>query len=363
MKYSPAFSVLLACILAVSSLRALAQSALELGIDRSNLSKASASTQQKTIEGIRSLHTKWFRDVLSAAGKPEALDQFVNEVRLVKQNNLKMLVNVLPAYLDYDEPFANAGDDFKKICGWSGGDGKLSQINLTKFTQHLRAVLDAVKAANLSIDAFEIGNEFDTSCYDADVPVGHQASEKEIGTWLRGYGEFLKAAALVIRDPNYFPHSTIITFGMAHGSDKWDKPWRHMSHPAALVARLRNVNGFNYLDNSQYKVDGYGTHIYPWPGDIVGSVRGTLTQDADELGRGKPLWVTEWGFLSKSSFSTPKHESLDQGIQEIIDTFVSLAPSIALGPIMFYRYDVWLTDETGQLLPQASILSKYGAKH
>jgi hypothetical protein len=258
LKYSPTFPIFLASILAVSSLPALAQSPLELGIDRSNLTKASKSTQQKTIVAIRLLHAKWFRDVLSAAGTPEALDKFVNEVRLVKQNNLKMLVNVLPSYPDYDQPFANAGDDFKKMCGWSGGDEKLSQINLAKFTRHLRAVLDAVKGANLSIDAFEIGNEFDTTCYDADVPVGHQASVKETETWLQGYGEFLKAAALVIRDPKYFPRAKIITFGMAHASDKWDKPWRHVSHPAALVAALRNVNGFNFLDNSQYHVDGYG---------------------------------------------------------------------------------------------------------
>src|ERR1700733_11894013 len=67
----------------------------------------------------------------------------------------------------------------------------------------------------------------------------------------------------------------------------------------------------------------------------------------------KPLWVTEWVFLSKSSFPTPNHESLDQSIQEIIDTFASLAPSIPLGPMMFYRYDVWLSDEAGHLLPQA----------
>src|ERR1700733_43865 len=160
LEHSPTFTVFLASTLAVSSLPALAQSPLKLGIDRSNLTKASESTQQKTIVAIRLLHAKWFRDVLSAAGTPEALDKFVNEVRLVKQNNLKMLVNVLPSYLDYDQPFANAGDDFKKMCGWSGGDGKLSQINLAKFTQHLRATLDAVKTANLTIDAFEIGNEF-----------------------------------------------------------------------------------------------------------------------------------------------------------------------------------------------------------
>lgn len=343
----------------VTATLAAAQAAPEIGIDRSNLTTQSEAVQEKTLQGIRALHATWFRDVLSAAAKPELQAKFVNEVKLAKQNNLKMLVNVLPSYLDYDEPFANAGDDFKKICGWSGGDGKLSQINLTKFTQHLRAVLDAVKAANLSIDAFEIGNEFDTTCYDADVPVGHQASEKEIETWLRGYGEFLKAAALVIREPNYFPHSKIITFGMAHASDKWDKPWRHMSHPAALVARLRNVNGFNYLDNTSYHVDGYGTHIYPWPGDIVGSVRGTLTQDADELGPGKPLWVTEWGFLSKSSFPTQKGETISQGIKEILATFDSLAPSIPLGAVMFYRYDVWLTDPSGDLLPPANVFLEY----
>ena len=357
------FLVLLSCLVAASPVPAVAQAALELGIDRSNLIKTSDSTQEKTLEGIHGLHAIWFRDVLSAAGKPEDLAKFVNEVKLAKLNNLKVLFDVLPSYLDYDAPFANAGDDFRKICGWSGGDGKLSEINLTKFAQHLREVLGAVRAANLTIDAFEIGNEFDTSCYDADVPVGRVPSEKAIAVWLHGYGEFLKAAALVIRDPDYFPHAKIITFGIAHGSDKWDKPRRHISHPASVVARLRDVSGFNYLDNNLYHVDGYGTHIYPWPGDIVGSVRGTLTEDADALGRNKPLWVTEWGFLSKSSFPTQKGESLDQGMKEILATFESLAPSIPLGPVMFYRYDVWLTDSTGQLLPEASVLSSYASKH
>jgi hypothetical protein len=79
-------------------------------------------------------------------------------------------------------------------------------------------------------------------------------------TWLRGNGNFLKAAALVIRDPAYVPNAKIITFGIAHGSDKLDKPWRHLSHPASAVARLRNVNGFNYLGNDSYHVD-YGAHV------------------------------------------------------------------------------------------------------
>jgi hypothetical protein len=70
-----------------------AQGALELGVDRSNLTGQSESTQERTLEGIHALHATWFRDVLSAAAKPELLARFVNEVRLAKQNNLKILVD------------------------------------------------------------------------------------------------------------------------------------------------------------------------------------------------------------------------------------------------------------------------------
>jgi hypothetical protein len=99
-------------------------------------------------------------------------------------------------------PFANAGDAFRKICGWSGGDGKISQINLTKFTQHLRAVLDGVKAANLSIDAFEIGNEFDTTCEvrsQALIPGPTQRVASSIGLACRTMESGVSKSDLVSR--------------------------------------------------------------------------------------------------------------------------------------------------------------------
>lgn len=39
---------------------------LELGIDRSNLSKESEATQEKTLQDIHALHAAWFRDAVSA---------------------------------------------------------------------------------------------------------------------------------------------------------------------------------------------------------------------------------------------------------------------------------------------------------
>jgi hypothetical protein len=87
---------------------AASQATKEFGIDPSNLTRESEAVQEKTLQGIHALHATWFRDVLSAAAKPELQAKLINEVRLAKQNNLKILVNVLPSYLDYDEPFAKS---------------------------------------------------------------------------------------------------------------------------------------------------------------------------------------------------------------------------------------------------------------
>ena len=71
---------------------------------------------------------------------------------------------------------------------------------------------------------------------------------------VRGYARFLKTAATVIKQ--YFPNAKIITFGIAHGSNTWDIVPHHFSNPARMVALLSNLDGFNYLDNTEYHVDG-----------------------------------------------------------------------------------------------------------
>jgi hypothetical protein len=349
------------CFLLASLAPCFAQAAQELGIDRSNLTTQSEAAQEKTLSDIRNLHATWFRDALNRT-TPQAIASTVNEVKLVKQHGLKMIAIIMPSDVDFDHPYASSSAEMNKSCGWAPV-GKLSEINLSKFSRNIGAMLDALKAARLTIETFEIGSELDTMCYDPDVPIGHFATESEIATWVRGYGEFLKAAALVIRDPRHYPQAKIITFGMAHGSDQWDKPTRHFSNPASVLARLRNVNGFNYFDNAQYHIDGYGTHVYPWAGNIAGSVRNTMRQDAASLSD-KPIWVTEFGFLSHASFPTPKGQSLEQGLQEMLDTFDSLASHTSFGPLMFYAYNGWLLiDNSGRLQPEADVLSGYAKTH
>jgi hypothetical protein len=350
--------IVLGWLFVASPVAGLAQAGEEIGIDRSNLTRESEAVQEKTLHDIHALHATWFRDVLFGT-TPQTVAKFVTEVRLAKQNNLKFLANVLAAQADYDEGYQsqNAGEEFRKRCGWPQGSSKLSQINLAKLAQRLHIQFNAVKAANLTIDAFEIGNEVDWICFNGDVPDGHTPTEVELTTAVRGYAHFLKVAAEVIRDPHYFPNAKIITFGIAHSSDRWDKPPHHFSNPARMIAALRNLDGFNYLDNAIYHVDGYGTHIYPNPDNLEQSATDLIRQDAAILGPDKPFWITEWG-LNANKYPNKQGQTRSQGMRTFYAALDKL--HIPLGPPFYYAYSPGgseLIDANGALLPEASALA------
>jgi hypothetical protein len=346
-------------LVAVSALA----SAQEVGIDRSNLSTKSEQDRIRTVTGIRAIGAQWFRDGYTSKA-PKGVADFVDVVRLAKKQNLKVLINVLPVNDDYGpgtEP-TNGGTEFAKLCGWSSGSRKLSLIDMDKFSARFRTQLDALKAAKLAPDAFEIGNEFDWICFNGDVPDGHEASPAEFMTAVRAYAHFLRTAATLIHSPEYFPSAKIITFGLAHGNDKWDKPSHHIANPGRMVAQLQNLDNFNYLSNASYHVDGYGSHIYPSADSIAQSTADTLRADVAALGTSRPIWITEWGLDSKR-FPNKSGETRAQGMADFhsaIDGF----RNVTFGPIFYYAYDgqpggSGLTDPSGAPLPDAkAVLGK-----
>jgi hypothetical protein len=352
-------SVLFGCLFLACLASSSAQRVEEFGIDRSNLTRETEAKQEKTLQDIHVLQATWFRDVLSGT-TPQTAAKFVNELKLAKQNNLKFLANVLPAQADYDDGYVNpdAGEDFRKRCGWPQGSSQFSKMNLAKLSKRLRFQFDGVKAAHLTIDAFELGNEVDWICFNGDVPDGHAPTEQEFMTAVRGYAHFLKTAAEVIHDPHYFPNAKIITFGMAHGSDQWDKPPHHFSNPARMIVALRNLDGFNYLDNAIYHVDGYGTHLYPNPDNLEQSVTDLIRQDAAILGPDKPFWITEWG-LPSNRYPNQRGQTRSQGIQNFYAILDKL--QIPFGPPFYYAYSPGgsqLIDAKGALLPEASAVTR-----
>jgi hypothetical protein len=332
----------------------------EVGLCRSNTIWEPKARQAAIIAGIRATGLHWFRDAFAEG--PERTQDFVDVVRMAKQAGLKVLVVVIQDASDYDGAAAkadNAGWLFKRRCGWESGSLKLSQINTTKFKARLHGLLLSLKAANLTVDAFEIGNEVDWVCFNGDVPFGRWANAHDVAVAAHGYARFLEAAAEVIREPGFPSDTKIITFGIAHADMGWDLPPHHLPNPASFVASLRNLDGINYLDNARYHVDGYGLHIYPDANDIKGSVAATLKRDSAALGTDLPFWITEFGWR-KGQFPNRRGESRAQAVG---DFFAALAEDRQdkFGPVFYYDYnspDWGLLDDHGKLLPEAAALAR-----
>ena len=352
--------VLIAMQMTLEPMLAAARRQFDVGIARSNMIWKTKQEQASIFAGIRTTRVRWFRDAFAYPLNRTA--DFVEVVRQAKQAGLQMLVVVMQSPADYDSAAAatgNAGPAFQKLCGWPGGSLKLSQMNISKFKDRLRGLLESLKAEGLEVDAFEIGNEVDWVCFNGDVPFGRDAGPDDVLIAARGYARFLQAAAEVISDQRYFPHAKLITFGIAH-SDAWEKPPRHhLPKPAAFVASLRNLDGMNYLSNERYRVDGYGSHIYPKPDDIRRSVAAMLATDTDALGTDLPIWITEFGFRA-NHFPNRAGESRARAIEVFFKALADDARS-SFGPVFYYSYDdaaYSLVDARGGLLPEAFVLGR-----
>ena len=284
---------------------------LEFGIDRSNMatqwtlapphepdiSPFVASDYNKpgnfearrvaVLDGIERVHAQWFRDGFGE-GPP---DLFVDLVKLVHARGMKMLAVYGAAASDFP-PSAYLGKA-QSGCPW--GVYPLSKINLIAYQTRIEAQFAAVVAAGETVDAFEIGNELDLYCNDADNPTGaewakHQwkwfLSPAQVQTFVRGYAPYLAASVTSIR--KYFPQAKIITYGNS------------MPASAPLIEALAHVQGSDGEITDYTKlVDGYGAHLYPVTDtteDMVQDATGALRSEAahyPHLGE-KSIWITEW---------------------------------------------------------------------
>jgi hypothetical protein len=182
----------------------------------------------------------------------------------------------------------------------------------------------------------------------------------------------LKTGATILHDPRYYPEAKIITFGIAHGYTAPGHPPQCLSDPAKIVAMLKDVDSFNYLDNSGYHVDGYGTHVYASPSSPGESATALLRQDVWGLGRDKAFWITEWGFTDATKFPNRKKQTASQAMQEILNAFDDLGQRVPIGPMFFYSYNSGLedaeghpsglVDTKGKFVPAANVLSVRAAR-
>ena len=287
------------------------RAALEFGVDRSNMftqwtlgwpSEPNASPflsseykapgnfearRLAVFDGIARLHVGWFRDGIGK-GPPEL---FVDALKQAHTRGMKMLT-VLGAVADDYPPDAYLSKE-KSGCEW--GAYPLSRINLDSYQKRIEADFALVIAAGETVDAFEVGNELDLYCNDADNPTGaewakHQwkwfLSPAQVQSFVRGYAPFLEASVTSIR--KYFPKAEIITYGNS------------MPASAPLIEALATVRGADGKTTDYTRlVDGYGSHLYPTSTTTLNMVQeatNSLRYEAahyPHVGQ-KPIWVTEW---------------------------------------------------------------------
>jgi hypothetical protein len=253
-------------------------------------------------DGIARLHPQWFRDGFGP-DTPQGPPLFVDMVRQVHARGMKMLAVVGHTASDFDPK--DFIDPVQSGCQW--GTYPLSKINLAKFQSRVRRYFDALKIAGLSVDAFEIGNELDLYCNDADMPktsdfAAHHwqwfLSSAQVHAFAAGYAPFLETSAGLIRE--YFPSAKIITFGMSNPT----------GNSAALIQALAAFPGKDGKDFDYTSlVDGYGTHIYAAADttlDFVTRTTNELTGQSAMLPHGdrKPLWITEWSESAAAFWSS-----------------------------------------------------------
>jgi hypothetical protein len=239
------------------------------------------------LDGIARVHAQWFRDGFGK-GPPEL---FVDLVRLVHARGMKILAVFGAAASDYP-PGAYLSKE-KSGCQW--GTYPLSKINLKAYRKRIEAQFAAVRAAKETVDAFEIGNELDLYCNDADSPTGAEwakhhwkwfLSPAQVTAFVRGYGPYLAASVASIR--RYFPRAKIITYGNS------------MPASAPLIEALASARGADgKITDYTRLVDGYGSHLYPTSTttlQMVADASNALRYEAAHYPHvnARPIWITEW---------------------------------------------------------------------
>jgi O-glycosyl hydrolase len=255
-------------------------------------------------DGIARLHPQWFRDGFGADTTADAA-LFVDAVTQVHARNMKMLATVGITGSDFDKKdYLNP-----TVSGCQWGTYPLSKINLVSLEHRLRTHFDAVKKAGLLVDAFEVGNELDLYCNNADVPKTSEFAKhnwkwfltpEQDHAFAAGYAPFLKTFATVIRE--YFPHAKIITCGMSN-------PTGNSMPLIQALANFQDDSGkaFDYTS----LVDGYGSHLYLSSDTTLTAVTHAtddLTSQAATLPhiQEKPIWITEWNESASAFWSSHK---------------------------------------------------------
>ncbi len=307
-----------------------------LSVNQANLEWMSGSTavspaQRQVIAAANHLEAGYVREVLldDAGGGNNAIAMMIANQKIMTGNGQKILLDLPGASIFDTIPAgsatapvsnANAGLAFQNLCGWEQGSTPYAKVVSASLEARLVRYLAQAKAANIVIDAFEIGNEINWVCFNGDISIDEVQdavkNDMQIDRLakMKAYGAFLQTAVRVIK--SYYPNALIVSPGMMMaGTDVGaTNPAGYLFAPGELIAILADL--FDSNGRSLYSYfDRIGVHLYPGSGPAgnpadPAPILNTFYEQLGAPGWTR-VWITEMGY-TLSSYSCAAHpESAD----------------------------------------------------
>lgn len=281
------------------------------GVNVVNPQRLSDVDQDELLEQLAAYGVTAIRVPL--AGTTEAPEDFSSAIAFVEKawkKGIKSTLNVFPQGKQSSRRAWNS--QYPTLWGVF----PLSQTSPEQTAVKVSEGLAAFDKAGVKLEGIEVGNEINYTAFNGDFPVPGNGQVydfddltmlpnlKQVAQGFRVYVDVVRAVRKVRNASSLNRDTPIISAGLSDPGSKRVDPASNaeaITIPATLQY-LRNVG----LDQV---VDAYGIHAYPSRGEFRGAaLERRVFGNCSAPPNGKPCWLTEWGFKSKSVSCPPSDD-------------------------------------------------------
>lgn len=309
-----------------------------MGINRVNLGWLSRPEQERVLAAMAASGVTHVRLSLS-----RPVDRSIEALEIADRLGLRILLEIQLGNKDYYPDRTQPRTGFGRI--WDVH--RLSDLDLDRYREHLRAALRRIDAIGIRLDAVEPGNEINYSAYNGDLVVyatpGRRtprgvAEVANRAAFERGLDAYVGAVSITrdeVRATTHSRDAAIVSAGLSDvGVGEADSRGMERLDPGEFITLLRERG----LDDV---VDAYGIHLYPGRKRHAALMRDVtaLLDFCQPRDTGKPCWVTEWGLANTERACPVDDREREAAIRTVRRAFDQLVDQQRLDAAFYYDWD------------------------
>lgn len=308
------------------------------GINRVNLAWLTPDEQRKVLGEIAASGATHVRLSLSA---PVA--RSIDAVEIAHGLGLKILLEIQLTNPDFYADDVDARTGYGRI--WD--IRRLSDIDLERYRENLKAALRRMDDAGVPLVAVEPGNEINYSAYNGDLIVFREPGAvtprrvpdiRNREAFERGLAIYVEIARMTRQELEatiFSRNAVVVSAGLSDmNAGEADQRGMERLDPEDVIALLKSLGLDRY-------VDAYGIHVYPGrkAGPQLANYIRELLRFCTAGDRGKPCWVTEWGVANAARSCPFDDRNRADAIAATRSVFQALMSSGQLMAAFYYDWD------------------------